>query len=133
MPVTTRFSNQNDNNSFGGEAISSNGAAIAYAATLEMPRPPRRALKHFVQFAQLTGALTLNATNIVTRGDYEEGDEVNICVTCDGTARTITWGTLFRPAVAATWVIPINGTGLAKCIFLDGKLHVYSQSMLVTL
>jgi hypothetical protein len=133
MGVTTRFSSQNDNNKFGGQAISSNGTAIAYAATLEMPRPPRRALKHFVTIAQLTGALTLNATNIVTRGDYAEGDEVDIHVTCDGTARTITWGTLFRPAVAATWVIPINGSGLAKCQFLDGKLHVYSQTMLVTL
>ena len=132
MPVTDRFRNQNDPNMFANEAISSNGTAIAYAATLEMPRPPRRALKHFVQLAQLTGALTLNATNIVTRGDYEDGDEVNILVTADGSARTITWGTLFRPAVAATWVIPISGTGLAKCMFLDGKLHVYSQTMLVT-
>ncbi len=132
MAVTTRFSNQNEPNMFGNEAISSNGAAIAYAATLEMPAVKRKALKHFFQFAQLTGALTLNATNIVTRGDYEEGDEVNILVTADGSARTITWGTLFRPAVAATWVIPISGTGLAKCMFLDGKLHVYSQTMLVT-
>jgi hypothetical protein len=132
MPVTTRFSDQKDPNTLGGLGISSNGTAIAYAATLEMPRPPRKALKHFVQIAQLTGALTLNATNIVTRGDYDDGDEVNICVTCDGTARTITWGALFRPAVAATWVIPISGTGIAKCVFLDGKLHVYSQTMLVT-
>lgn len=132
MPVTTRFSNQNDPNVFGNEGISSNGAAIAYAATLEMPAVRKRALKHFFQFAQLTGNLTLNATNIVTRGDYEDGDEVNICVTSDGSARTITWGTLFRPAVAATWVIPISGTGIAKCVFLDGKLHVYSQTMLVT-
>jgi len=36
MPVTTRFSNQNDPNVLGNEGISSNGAAIAYAATLEM-------------------------------------------------------------------------------------------------
>jgi hypothetical protein len=133
MGVTTRFSSQNDNNKFGGQAISSNGTAIAYTATLEMPAVKRKALKHFFAFAQLTGNLTLNATNIVTRGDYSEGDEVDIHVTCDGTARTITWGTLFRPAVAATWVIPINGTGLAKCQFLEGKLHVYSQTMLVTL
>lgn len=132
MAVTTRFSNQNDPNTYGGLGISSNGAAIAYAATLEMPAVKKKAIKHFVQIAQLTGALTLNATNIVTRGDYEEGDEVNIMVTADGSARTVTWGALFRPAVAATWVIPISGTGLAKCMFLDGKLHVYSQTMLVT-
>lgn len=128
MPVTTRFSNQNDPNAFGNEGISSNGAAIPYAATLEMPRPPKRALKHFVQIGQLTGALTLNATNIVTRGDYEDGDEVNILFTSDGTARTVTWGTLFRAAVAATLVVPISGTGIARCLFLDGRLHVLSQS-----
>jgi hypothetical protein len=128
MPVTTRFSNQNDNNLLGGLAVSSNGAAIAYAATLEMPRPPRRAVKHFVQFAQLTGALTLNATNIVTRGDYLDGDEVNLLFTCDATSRTITWGTLFRAAVAATLVIPISGSAIARCMFLDGRLHVLSQS-----
>lgn len=132
MPVTDRFSNQNEPNMFANQAISSNGAAIAYAATLEMPAVKRKALRHFFQFAQLTGALTLNATNIVTRGDYRDGDEVVLCFTCDGTSRTITWGTLFRPAVASTFAIPISGTGLVRCMFLDGKLHIYSQTGLVT-
>lgn len=132
MSILSRFFNQKDSNTFDGKAISSNGPAIAYAATLEMPAPPRRALRHFVDFAQLTGPLTLNATNIVTRGDYEEGDEIFLLFKADGTARTITWGTLIRAGVAATFVIPINGTGCAHAIFLDGKIHILAQSMLVT-
>lgn len=125
-----RFFNPKEKNSFDGEGIKSggetaDGSAIAYAATLAVPIPTRKAFVHFLDFALLTGALTLNATDVT---QYREGDELRISFVVDATGRTVTWGTNFRTGVAATFAMTASQVGLVKATFLGGKWHIYSQT-----
>lgn len=132
MAVGTRFFSVNDPNIFDGKGLKSGsdqalGVPIPYAATINIGIPSRKAFRHFIDIAQLTGALALNVPDVT---QYSEGDELFLMVTADGTARTITWGTNIRAGVAATWVIPISGSGVAHMMFSNAKWHVVAQTML---
>lgn len=129
----TRFNNQKDANTFDGKAINSNAVDVAFAATVEVPVPTRKALRHYLTFAQLTGVQLVNGTNIGAVGvNFDEGDEVYLMFSCDATSRTITWGAAIRAGVAATMVLPISGSGIAKCIYWNGKLQIVAQSVAAT-
>lgn len=126
----TRFFNPKDKNSFDGEGIKSgsetvDGSPIAYAATLALPIPSRKALRHYIDFALLVGALTVNATDVT---QYREGDELIMSFVVDATGRTVTWGTNFRAGVAGTFAMTASQVGLVKATFNAGKWQIYSQT-----
>ena len=126
MPVLNRFAIANDSNVFDGRGIRSNGAAITYAATIALPIPNRKAFRHYVDFADLTGALTLNAADVT---QYDEGDEIILRFRSDANARVVTFGTNFR--ASGTFTVGAAATvhvGIAKCIFMDSKIQIISTS-----
>lgn len=126
MPVLDRFSAPTDNNSYEGKGIRSLGTLIAYAATIALPVPSRRAFRHFYDFADLTGALTLNAADVT---QFQEGDEITFRFRSDANARVVTFGTNIR--AAGTFTVGAASTvhvGVAKAIFMDGKIQVFATS-----
>ena len=130
MAFLGRFAEVGGPNLFDGKGIlSGNGradySAIPYAATIALPVPQRKAFRHYLDFALLTGAVTINATDVT---QYQEGDELIMQFIADATGRTITWGTNFRTGVAATFAIGISQHGLVKATFMNGKWHIYSQT-----
>lgn len=82
----------------------------AYAAAIEVT--DQYARRHIVTPAQLTGALTLNATN-VTKAIV--GDEYVFHFSTDGTQRIVTFGTNFLSSGTVT--IPANKTATARGFF----------------
>jgi hypothetical protein len=82
----------------------------AYAATIEVT--DQYASRHIVTPAQLTGALTLNATN-VTKAIV--GDEYVFHFSTDGTQRIVTFGTNILSS--GTITIPANKTATARGFF----------------
>jgi len=82
----------------------------AYAASIEVT--DQYAVRHVVTPAQLTGALTLNAT-AVTKAIV--GDEYVFHFSTDGTQRIVTFGTNFLSSGTVT--IPANKTATARGFF----------------
>lgn len=82
----------------------------AYSATLEVT--DQFAIKHLVTPAQLTGALTLNATAVTK---WIVGDEVVFHFSTDGTQRVVTFGTNFLSS--GTITIPASKTATARGFF----------------
>jgi hypothetical protein len=82
----------------------------AYAATIEVT--DQYASRHIVTPAQLTGALTLNAT-AVTKAIV--GDEYVFHFSTDGTQRIVTFGTNFLSS--GTITIPASKTATARGFF----------------
>jgi len=124
MPFNDLYNLPTENNSFEGKGIRTLLPSIPYAAAIALPIPARRAWMHMLDFAQLTGALTLNIAD-VTR--YQEGDEMYFSFAADATSRTITWGTNIRGAVAATLVLGVSQVGLVHLKFINAKFTVLSQ------
>lgn len=122
MPFGAKFNAATENNSFEGKGIRTLSTPIPYAATIALPIPTRKAFLHMLDFATLTGALTVNATDVT---QYEEGDELLMSFISDATGRTITWGTNFR-AASATLVLGVSQVGLVKCIFINSKWTILS-------
>jgi hypothetical protein len=123
MAFTARFNNPNEGNTFANRGIRSLATALAYAATIAFPAPTRKALRHYADFALLTGALTLNFTDVTM---YEEGDEMFLSFVADGTGRTVTWGTNIR--AAANLAMTANQVGLAHLVFINSKWTVVAQA-----
>jgi hypothetical protein len=123
--VLTRFSNVGDPNSYDGKGFYSLAVAIPFASTITLPVALRKALTYFWDFALLTGAVTINATDV---SQYAEGDEIIFQFIADGTGRTITWGTNFRAGVAATFVLTANQHGVVYARFMNSKIHILSQT-----
>lgn len=65
----------------------------------------------------LTGALALTATN--ASGETKKGDELDVCFSADGSARTVTPGAGFAGLSASTIVCGANKTASISCYF-DG-------------
>ena len=82
----------------------------AYAASIEVT--DQYASYHIVRPAQLTGALTLNATNVTK---WIVGDEAVFHFSTDGTQRIVTFGTNFLSSGTVT--IPANKTATARGFF----------------
>lgn len=123
--VLTRFSLPNDPNTYDGKGFYSVSPAIASASPITLPVPLRKALTYFWDFATLTTAVTINATDV---SSYKEGDEIIMQFISDATGRTITWGTNFRAGVAATFVLTASQHGLVYARFMNNKIHILSQT-----
>lgn len=82
----------------------------AYAAAIEVT--DQSAKKHVVSPAQLTGALTLNATAVTK---HLVGDEFVFHFSTDGTQRIVTFGTNILSSGTVT--IPANKTATARGFF----------------
>ena len=82
----------------------------AYAAAIEVT--DQAAKRHVVTPAQLTGALTLNATNVTK---HIVGDEFVFHFSTDGTQRIVTFGTNILSSGTVT--IPANKTATARGFF----------------
>lgn len=114
VTVLTRFSSASENNSFAGQGILA--YVQAYAATVALVL--KAAYKQHVCFAQLTGALTINAT--VT--GLKQFDEVVLHFSADGTNRVVTFGTNFistgtltvTASKDATWTGVFDGVNIKE-------------------
>lgn len=126
MAVGTRFSDTAKANAFDPQGIASY-ALIAYAAAVSLTTPVQPALRHYYDLALLTGAQTINAPAAMI-AQLREGDEIFINIPSDATGRTVTWGTNFRPAVAATFVLGVSFIGVVHAVFLNGKIHILAQT-----
>lgn len=82
----------------------------AYAASIEVT--DQFARRHVVAPAQLTGALTLNATAVTKAVAW---DEYVFHFSTDGTQRIVTFGTNFL--ASGTITIPANKTATARGVF----------------
>jgi hypothetical protein len=135
--VGTRFSDASRINSFDaqGGGINSTGATpIPYAATISLPTPVKNALRHYYDFASLTGALTLNvaagafatsANGLPTSIGFQEGDEVFLRFTSTGTF-AVTFGTNIRGAAGPS--LTVGQFAVAHLMCMDGKLTVLAVS-----
>ena len=123
--VLTRFAPVNDYASYDGRGLFSLSTAIANAATVVIPPATRKAFTYFWDFALLTQATTINATDVT---QYQEGDEIVMQFIADATGRTITWGTNIRAGVAATFVLGVSAHGVVYARFMNNKIHILSQT-----
>lgn len=105
----TKYSNAAENNSHEGKGIKS--FIQAYASTSELTLAG--AYKQHVCYAQLTGAMTINAT--VT--NLKQFDEVVFHFGTDATQRVITFGTNFKSSGTVT--IPASKGAIVRAVY-DG-------------
>ncbi len=119
------FNVATENNSFEGKGIRTLATAIPYAASIDISGSTflRKARNHELDFALLTGALTVNVT---TAANFNEGDELYMSFISDATGRTITWGTNIR-AAAATLVLGVSQVGLVHAKFINSKFTIIAQ------
>jgi hypothetical protein len=94
----------------------------AYAASIEVT--DQSALSHLVTPAQLTGALTLNATAVTK---HITGDEFTFHFSTDGTQRIVTFGTNFL--ASGTVTIPANKTATCWGFFNGTKICIGSREI----
>lgn len=93
-----------------------------YAATIEVT--DASAKYHIVAPAQLTGALTLNATAVTK---HLLGDEFTFHFSTDGTERIVTFGANFLSSGTVT--IPASKTATCKGYFNGTKICIYSREI----
>lgn len=90
-------SDVSDNNSFESKGLKS--FTQIYAAT-SIPDLKTGALEQHVCYAQLTGAMTINAATVVSR--LSQFDKVYFHFSADGTGRVVTFGTNFKSSGTLT-------------------------------
>jgi hypothetical protein len=115
----TRFSAVTDNNSLTGKGVKA--YTQVFAATSAWV-----AVSAYIQhvcYAQLTGAMTINAT--VT--NLLQFDEVVFWFATDGTQRVVTFGTNFLSSGTVT--IPASKGAIVKCVFDGTNLNVYAREI----
>ena len=86
-----------DNNSFEGKGRKF--VNQIYAAT-SIPLLAKGAALQFFSYAQLTGAMTINAATTI--GNLTQGDLVIFLFEADGTERVVTFGTGFKSSGTVT-------------------------------
>ena len=94
----------------------------AYAASIEVT--DQYASRHIVSPAQLTGALTLNATAVTK---WIVGDEVVFHFSTDGTQRVVTFGTNILSSGTVT--IPANKTATARGFFNGSSICITGREI----
>jgi len=119
ITTLTRFSAVTDNNSLEGKGVKA--YTQAYAATSAWVA--KSAYLQHVCYAQLTGAMTINAT--VT--NLLQFDEVIFWFATDGTQRIVTFGTNFLSSGTVT--IPASKGAVVKAIFDGTNLNVISREI----
>jgi hypothetical protein len=119
ITTLTRFSNANDNNSYEGKGIKS--YTEAYGATSAWVARNYQ-LQH-VCYAQLTGAMTINATLTA----LEQFAEVVFHFGTDGTQRIVTFGTGFKSSGTVT--IPASKGAVVRAVYNGTDLVVTSREI----
>jgi hypothetical protein len=120
VSTISRFSAAADNNSFESKGIKA--YSQAYAATSAWVAKGG-ALRQHVCYAQLTGAMTINAT--VTA--LSQFDEVVFHFGTDGTQRIVTFGTNFKSSGTVT--IPANKGAIVTAVYDGTYLLVTSREI----
>lgn len=120
VSTISRFSAAADNNSFESKGIKA--YSQAYAATSAWVAKGG-ALRQHVCYAQLTGAMTINATLTA----LEQFDEVIFHFGTDGTQRIVTFGTGFKSSGTVT--IPADKGALVRAIYDGTSLCVTSREI----
>lgn len=120
ITTLTRFSSATDNNSY--EAKGVKAFTQAYAATSALTLKAGAMLQH-VCYAQLTGAMTINAT--VT--NLSQFDEVVFHFNADGTNRVVTFGTNFISSGTLTVTAAKDAT--ARGIFDGTNIKIVSREV----
>ncbi len=96
--------------------------SAAYAATIAITATSGK--KHLITPAQLTGALTLNATDVTP---YDLDDEFIFHFSTDGTQRIVTFGTNILSS--GTITIPANKTATARGWFNGTNICIMSREI----
>lgn len=106
-----------------GRSITRGYQELAYSATIALVCAAVNL--QYIWFAQLTGALTVNAT--VT--DLKDMDEVVLLFETDGTQRIVTLGTNFLSS--GTITIPASKTACVRGVYdaTLGKIRIYSREI----
>ncbi len=94
----------------------------AYAAAIEVTDQPAKF--HLFKPAQLTGALTVNATNVTK---HKVGDEFVFTFENDATERIVTFGTNILSS--GTITIPISKTATARGVFDGAKIRISGREI----
>lgn len=108
---TNRFGNLPEDNT--GRLITQDHQNPAFSATIGAVVSAQRTT---VVIPQMTGAVTLNITEDLSLHSIEEGDEITIMASADGSARTVTLGTKLK---GADLVLLAAESGLIKGVY-DG-------------
>ncbi len=103
-------------------ALGSHAEEVTSAATLELV--PQPVLKHAVKYTELAAALTLNATSVVGKLEF---DELRMFFENDGTERIVTFGTNFISS--GTLTIPISKSAIVTAVFIDGAYRIQSREI----
>jgi hypothetical protein len=119
VTTLTRFSSASENNSYTGRGILS--YAVAYAATSALVL--KAAYRQYVCYAQLTGAMTINATLT----NLKQFDEIVFFFDNDATQRIVTFGTGFLSSGTVT--IPISKGATVVGIFDGTAIRIVSREI----
>lgn len=119
VTTLTRFSAVTDNNSYEGKGIKA--YTQVYASTSAWVA---RDMQHqLVCYAQLTGAMTINAT-VTSLGQFAE---ITFFFDTDGTQRIVTFGTNFLSSGTVT--IPASKGAIVRGVFDGTNIRIISREI----
>lgn len=119
ITTLTKYSNAKENNSFEGAGIKAFTQAYASTSALTLVG----AKEQHVCYAQLTGAMTINAT--VTA--LKQFDIVFLHFSADGMNRVVTFGTNF--ASSGTLTVTANKDATAVGIFDGVNIKIFAREV----
>jgi hypothetical protein len=111
-----------DNNAY--ESKGRKSVSQVYAST-SIPLFATGAVLQVFNYAQLTGAMTINAATTVA--NLTQWDEVIFIFEVDGTQRIVTFGTSF--VSSGTVTIPADKGATVRAIFDGTNLRVYAREI----
>lgn len=117
--TVTRFNDVKEINAYEAKGIKSQ--TRAYAATDALTLLP--AYVQYVNYAQLTGNMTINATTT----NLQQFDEVLFLFEADGSARTVTFGTGFLSS--GTVVVSLTKGATVRGIFDGTNIRIYAREI----
>jgi hypothetical protein len=119
VSTLTRLSDGRDNNSYAAQGLIA--YTQAYASTSAWVA--KQAQMQHVCYAQLTGAMTINAT--VT--DMLQFSEVTFFFDTDGTQRIVTFGTAFLSSGTVT--IPASKGAIVRGVYDGAAIRIVSREI----
>lgn len=117
--TVSRFTNALEENSFDGKGIKAQSLAYAATSTPTMVD----AFEQHVAYAQLTGAMTINATVSALK----QFSKVYFYFTADGTNRVVTFGTGFKSS--GTLTVTANKSAVAVGVYDGAAIHIVSREV----
>lgn len=111
-----------DNNAW--ESKGKKGVNQAYEAT-SIPLFAKGAAVQVFSYAQLTGAMTINAATTIA--NLTQGDEVIFLFEADGTQRVVTFGTGFK--ASGTVTVPADKGATCRGIYDGTSVRIYAREI----